>query len=98
MCNQYLQTVATASGKENLKNFCSQTKRSVTDWMPITKKMESILVCTGLSSPEEGPANGAGQQFLHKDAVFNKEYRKPNHVVENVHSAVELVFGLEGLE
>lgn len=65
--------------------------------MPVTKKMSSILVRTGVSSREQSSSGSTGLHFLHKDAVLNYDYRNPNYVVEDIQNAIDLVFDLEGL-
>ena len=107
MFNYFLQTFHNGNGSSNeygsddngnLSNFCSKTKHSVTEnWIPKTRNMDSVLVCTGVSSPEEDFDHAEGHRLLHKDAVFNPSLRRPKHVAKNILDAVEMICKQEGL-
>lgn len=64
--------------------------------MPEIKRIESILVQTGVSTQDDSkPANDDGSRLLHRDTVYHPHLRRANHVVENIAQAVELILKQE---
>jgi ribonucleotide monophosphatase NagD (HAD superfamily) len=60
------------------------------------ESMSSILVQTGVYRGEKDEKSiSANSNLAHKDIVLDDKFVKPNHVVDNVHEAVKLVFKLE---
>lgn len=93
--HQYLQTARSVGAEEGARGPWKQqpsTARSCT----------SILVCTGVYSPEApespGPAPGGGAPPFHghRDFGFSPGLLEAAHVVSDVHEAVQLVLRKEG--
>lgn len=67
-----------------------------------TQSCASILVCTGVYSPQNpgspGPAQGGAEPPFHghRDFNFSPGLTKASHVVNDVNEAVQLVFRQEG--
>ena len=99
LCHEYLKVFHETNennSKNTLKNYFSRTKQSKMNWLPEIKRIESILVQTGVSSQDDSkPTNDDGSRFLHRDTVYHRHLRKANHVVENIAQAVELILKQE---
>ena len=95
MCQEYLQ-VFHEQENTNWENwqqiYYSQSKQGLPQWILEIKRLESILVQTGVSSPSNTSNQGL---FLHRDTVLNPRLRKANLVAKSVVEAVELILQQE---
>lgn len=57
--------------------------------------MTSILVGTGIHSPENMESLMAKLVHIHKDILFDPQLRIPDHSVENIEDAVKLIISNE---
>ena len=99
LCHEYLKVFHKTSGnngEKQLKSSYHQSKQNGINWLPEVKRVESILVQTGVSQQDDSKlTNGDGARFLHRDTVFLPHLRRANHVVENIAEAVELILKQE---
>ncbi|XP_068693452.1 haloacid dehalogenase-like hydrolase domain-containing 5 [Montipora foliosa] len=100
MCNEYLKAFH-ETDKDRIINHFTRTSVEVKGnaamkWMPEVRRIESILVHTGVSSQDgENPPNSEGARFQHRDILFQPHLRRACHVVDDVTAAVELILKME---
>lgn len=69
--------------------------------LPSATSCKSVLVCTGVYSPDAEVSSDAGQCIKetvfhgHRDFRFEPGLVEPNHIVQNVDEAVDLIFERE---
>lgn len=99
LCHEYLKEFHKTSGdngEKQLKSPYHQSKPNGISWLPEVKRVESILVQTGVSHQDDSKlSNGNAARFLHRDTVYLPHLRRANHVVENIAEAVELILKQE---
>lgn len=102
LCHEYVKVFDNASGGINAgenepSKSSAQLEQNAFNWLPGVRKVESILVRTGVSTQnnDKQPSTTEGAQFLHRDTHYHPHLRRANHIVENIAQAVELILKRE---
>ncbi|CAH3138519.1 unnamed protein product [Pocillopora meandrina] len=102
LCHEYVKVFDDGSGNINTyehhpNDSSSQLEQNTFKWLPGVRKVESILVQTGVSTQDNDnqPSTKEDARYLHRDIHFHPHLRRANHVVENIAQAVELILKQE---
>uniref|UniRef100_H3BYS1 Zgc:77375 n=1 Tax=Tetraodon nigroviridis TaxID=99883 RepID=H3BYS1_TETNG len=88
-------TTATLSQEEEIDSLVEELA------LPSATSCKSVLVCTGVYSPDADVPSDASQCIKetvfhgHRDFRFDPGLMEPDHIVQDVDEAVELIFELE---
>lgn len=89
-------TTATLSQEEEIDSLVESELA-----LPSATSCKSVLVCTGVYSPDADVPSDASQCIKetvfhgHRDFRFDPGLMEPDHIVQDVDEAVELIFELE---